>query len=106
MAGTLQHERTWEVSDAFVLPNIEGVVADAELHRESTESVASYYDTVDLDLVATESRCAVTMRRHVPMAVGDAHQCAKHRTDVEVVGASACRTHQTPDGGDVGQGTG
>jgi CHAD domain len=60
MAETLQHEGTWEVSDAFVLPNIEGVVADAELHRESTESVGAYYDTDNLDLVAH----GITLRRH------------------------------------------
>jgi CHAD domain-containing protein len=60
MAETLQREGTWEVSDAFVLPNIEGVVVDAELHRESTESVGAYYDTADLDLVAR----GITLRRH------------------------------------------
>jgi hypothetical protein len=60
MAETLQREGTWEVSDAFVLPNIEGVVADAELHRESTESVGASYDTADLDLVAH----GITLRRH------------------------------------------
>ncbi|HEY6577146.1 MAG TPA: CYTH and CHAD domain-containing protein, partial [Mycobacterium sp.] len=61
MAETLQRERTWEVNDAFVLPNIEGgVVADAELHCESTESVAAYYDTADLDLVAN----GITLRRN------------------------------------------
>ena len=48
---------------------------------------AAYYDTADLDLVAN----GITLRRNddgdsVPMAVGDAHRCAEHRTDVEVVG--------------------
>jgi len=52
MRETLEREDKWAVDSDFVLPTIDDLVRDAEVHTDTVELDSVYYDTRDYDLRA------------------------------------------------------
>ncbi|WP_054811938.1 CYTH and CHAD domain-containing protein [Nocardia arizonensis] len=59
MEDLLERESKWEVDSAFHLPTLEDAVPNGRVERRTVELTTTYYDTVDLDLLAQN----VTLRR-------------------------------------------
>ena len=52
MHEVLEREGKWDVDDRFRLPDLRGIVADADIEHDTVDLTSDYYDTSDRDLLA------------------------------------------------------
>lgn len=52
MHEVLEREGKWDVDDRFGLPDLRGIVPDADIEHDTVDLTSDYYDTSDRDLLA------------------------------------------------------